>query len=240
MHETYQPPTTSPAGPPHDHTHPRHSHIRPRHSHTRPRHSRTYPRHSHTPTSFPRRRESPPPCIAFDKTELTYYHRTMTTPQNHIPRRQPQCTKHPTCQPRHSATQTVARHPTPNRRAPQETTPNSPSAKFDRMRHNPTESHTMQRKLVPARTRARHPLPSFPRRRESSCPPAFRSFLGMDRIRRIALELPSHSRHANKSNEPRRTITSLASMNRIHWNACGPLPAAVASASEVPQCPSQT
>ena len=40
MHETYQLPTTSSAGPPHDHTHPRHSHIRPRHSRTHPRHSR--------------------------------------------------------------------------------------------------------------------------------------------------------------------------------------------------------
>ena len=69
--------------------------------------------------------------------------------------------------------------------------------------------------------------------------------LGMDCAQAAAdstrpLELPSHSRHANKSNEPRRTIASLALMNRIHWNACGPLPAAVASASEVPQCPSQT
>ena len=171
----------------------------------------------------------------------------MTTPQNHIPRRQPQCTKHPTCQPRHSARPTLTRHPTPNRRAPQETTPNSPSAKFGRIRHNPTESHTMQRKLVPARTRARG-IPSR-HSREGGNPrarPRSVSLLSAwtaprpQRIRRIALELPSHSRHANKSNEPRRTIASLASMNRIHWNACGPLPAAVASASEVPQCPSQT
>ena len=123
------------------------------------------------PTSFPRRRESPP-CvrhasiampaqkpqtirIEFDKTELTYYSGTMTTPRNHIPRRQPQCTKHPTCQPRHNARATLTRHPTPNRLAPQEPTPNSPSAKFNRIRHNPTECHTMQRKLVPARAHAR-------------------------------------------------------------------------------------
>ncbi len=32
MRETYQPPTTSPAGPPNDHTHPRHSCCHPRHS----------------------------------------------------------------------------------------------------------------------------------------------------------------------------------------------------------------
>ena len=93
--------------------------------------------------------------IEFDKTELPYYSGTMTTTQNHIPRRQPQCTKHPTCQPMHSARATLTHHPTPNRLAPQETTPNSPSAKFDGMRHNPTECHTMQRKLVPARAHAR-------------------------------------------------------------------------------------
>ena len=39
--------------------------------------------------------------------------------------------------------------------------------------------------------------------------------------------------------KPRKSLASLASMNRIHWNACGPLPAA-AFASEVPQCPSPT
>ena len=40
MRETYQPPTTSPTGPPHDHTHPRHSHSQPHHFHSQPRHSR--------------------------------------------------------------------------------------------------------------------------------------------------------------------------------------------------------
>ena len=51
------------------------------------------------PTSFPRRRESPPPCIAFDKTELTYYHRTMTTPRNHKPKEIPPCANHTNPQP---------------------------------------------------------------------------------------------------------------------------------------------
>ena len=85
MRETYQPPTTAPAGPPHDHTHPRHSphsptsfptltHVIPTLTHVIPH---THPRHSphsptsfphsptsfpHSPTSFPRRRESPPLC----------------------------------------------------------------------------------------------------------------------------------------------------------------------------------
>ena len=53
MREAHQPPTTSPAGPPHD----------------------------HPPPSFPRRRESTPANrTVFDKTEPTYYHRPMTTP----------------------------------------------------------------------------------------------------------------------------------------------------------------
>ena len=75
MHETYQHPTTSLTGPPHDHTHPLwvpsfaafsspagppHDHIHPRlsaclrHSHTHPRHSRTLPRHSRVGGNPPR------------------------------------------------------------------------------------------------------------------------------------------------------------------------------------------
>ena len=84
-------------------------------------------------------------------------------------RRQPQCARHANCQPSRSAPQTVTRHSTPNRRAPQETMPNSPSAECDKMRRNATECDKMQQKLVPARgrTRARQRrsvLPSFPRR----------------------------------------------------------------------------
>ena len=37
---------------------------------------------------------------------------------------------------------------------------------------------------------------------------------------------------------PRKSLASLAPMNRIHWNARGPIPAAAVAASEVPQCPS--
>ena len=40
MRETYQPPTTSPTGPPHNQSQPRHSHSQPHHSHSQPRHSR--------------------------------------------------------------------------------------------------------------------------------------------------------------------------------------------------------
>ena len=93
--------------------------------------------------------------IAFDKTEPAYYSRTMTTPQNHTTRRQPHARN---MQPADRVTPRLQPSPVillPNRRARQETMPNSRSAKFDRMQHNPTECHTMQRKLVHARTRAR-------------------------------------------------------------------------------------
>ena len=167
MHETYQPPTTSPAGPPHDqkvsptassstpitspagpphgHTHPLHSCTHPRHSHTRPRHSRTHPRHS-------RVGGNPPRCV-----------------QTH-----------------------------------EETALLPPSTEFDKIRQNTTKYY--RNSCAPAHARARHPLPSFPRRRESSCPPAFRFLsLGMDCSQVAAdstyrLELRSQNRHANESN----------------------------------------
>ncbi len=65
---------------------------------------------------------------------------------------------------------------------PEETASLPPSTKFDKTRQNPTRFY---------RTRVRA------RARGNGVP--FLS-LGMDWIRRIALELPSHSRHANKSN----------------------------------------
>ena len=63
MHKTYQPPTTSPAGPPHDHTHPRHSCTHPRHDHTHPRHSCTHPRHDRPRLRHSREGGNPPRCI---------------------------------------------------------------------------------------------------------------------------------------------------------------------------------
>ena len=172
MRETYQPPPTSPAGPPHDQkvsptassstpttspagpphghthprhsrTHPRHSHIHPRHSHPRLGHSRTHPRHS-------RAGGNPPRCV----------------------------------------------------RAHEETDILPPSTESDKTRQNPTKSDGNS--CAPAR--ARQPLPSFSRRRESSCPPAFRFLsLGMDCSQVAAdstyrLELPSQNPHANESN----------------------------------------
>ena len=56
-----------------------------------------------------------------------------------------------------------------------------------RLLQNSTKPDKILRKLVCAHTRARgNSVPFLP--------------LGMDWIRRIALELPSHSHHANKSN----------------------------------------
>ena len=74
MRETHQPPTTSPAGPPHDHTYPRHSCTHPRHDHPRLRHSHTQPRHSREGGNPPRCIHTPkeptilPPSTKFDKT----------------------------------------------------------------------------------------------------------------------------------------------------------------------------
>ena len=115
------------------------------------------PRHSHTPstslphptTSFPRRRESIPPCIAFDKTELPYYPRHMDTPRNRSPRR-------------HRAI--------PNSQSAIFNPPNSPSTESDRMQHNPTRCYSVLRKLVPARTRARRPPSRRADTREASPP----------------------------------------------------------------------
>ena len=110
--------------------------------------------HSRTPSVIPAK-AGISSCTAFDKTELKYYSGTMTTPRNHTPRRQTharniQAANRVTPRPQLS---TVI--PLPFARHPHEPMPNSPSAKFDRMRHNPTGYHTMQQKLVHARTRAR-------------------------------------------------------------------------------------
>ncbi len=181
MRETYQPPTTSPAGPPHDqkvsltassstpttspagpphgHTHPRHSRTHPRHSRTHPRHSRTHPRHSHTRP------------------------------------------RHSRTHPRHSR---VGGNPPRCVQTPEETALLPPSTEFDKTRQNTTKYY--RNSCAPAHARARQPLPSFPRRRESSCPPAFRFLsLCMDCSQVAAdstyrLELPSHKHHANESN----------------------------------------
>ena len=73
-------------------------------------------------------------------------------------RRQPQCAKHAICRPCRSAPRTVTRHSTPNRSAPQEPMPNSRSAGFDTIRHNPTKSN--ENSCV--RTRARGNGVPFP------------------------------------------------------------------------------
>ena len=132
----------------------------------------------------------------FDKTEPAYYSRTMTTPQNHTTRRQPHARN---MQPADRVAPRLQPSPVillPNRRARQETMPNSRSAKFDRMQHNPTECHTMQRKLVPARTRARQRTP-FPFSRH-----------GLRPGRSGFLESPSPNRHPNRPNETARTASS--------------------------------
>ena len=117
---------------------------------------------------------------------------TPTTPSNHTREEAAAYAKHANSQPRHSAPSTVTRHPAPNRSAPQDTTPNSPSAKFDKMQHNPTgcneNSCAHAREATAFRflplgmdlrpggldmppTSFPHPPTSFPRRRESTLRP---------------------------------------------------------------------
>ena len=175
------------------HTPTRHSHTYSRHSRTQPRHSPTQPRHiPHPPTSFPRRRESKHPCIALDRTEPTYYHRTMTTQRNHVPGR-------------HLAI-----------RNPQSA---MPQLAVDRNRHNATESDEPQRKLVLARASYRTCRTLIPNRAAVSCPraratapshvipakagipsPGTGCAPSSQRIRRTAWSCRPLAGHANKSN----------------------------------------
>ena len=79
----------------------------------------------------------------------------MTTPSNHTQRRQPQVRN---MQPADRVTprpKPSTCHSTPNRRARQETMPNSRSAKFGRILQNATGFDEPQRKLVHARAHAR-------------------------------------------------------------------------------------
>ena len=120
----------------------------------------------------------------FDRTEPAYYSGTMTTPRNHIMRRQPLCAKHADCRPR----PTVSLHSAPNRSAPQEPMPNSRSAGFDRMRQSPTKHN--ENSCAPARARQRR---SVPPSLGMDCAPGATGWA-------YRLELPSPSRHANKPN----------------------------------------
>ena len=102
----------------------------------------------------------------------------MTTPSNHIQRRQPQCAKHPNCRARHSAPQTVILPPIaarPKRRC--QTRGQQNSTECDRIRQNPTETRARARAtattpVIPAKAGIPflQPPASFPRRWESpSC-----------------------------------------------------------------------
>ena len=91
---------------------------------------RAYPRQfPHPPTSFPRRRESPPPGITFDKTEPTYYPRPMATTRNHSPRKHLAIhnLQSTTCNPQSPIRDLQSTMPPPRRR------------------HNPTQSYTILR-----------------------------------------------------------------------------------------------
>ena len=114
--------------------------------------------------------------------------RSVSFLRNHTQRRQPQCAKHPNCRPCRSAPQIVTRHSTPNRSAPQEPMPNSRSAGFDTIRHNPTKSD--ENSCV--RTRARGNGVPFPFSRHGLSP----GRSGFD----ASLGAAAPSRHANRPN----------------------------------------
>ncbi len=113
--------------PRHSRTQPRHSRIQPHHSRTQPRHSRIQPHHSRTQPRHSRVGENLP-SIAFDKTELPYYLEPKDDPSKPQP-------KEPSCNPQSAII---------NRQSPQ-------PAVYE-IRHNPTESDKIRRKLVRARS----------------------------------------------------------------------------------------
>ena len=98
--------------------------------------------------------------------------------------------RHSRIHPRHSR---VGGNPPRCVRTHEETALLPPSTEFDKIRQNTTKYY----RNSCAHARARQPLPSFPCRRESSCPPAFRFLsLCMDCSQVAAdstyrLELPS-------------------------------------------------
>ena len=134
MRETCQPPTTSPAGPPHDHTLPRHSYTPPLHSprlptsipapshvnsRTLPRHSRTLPRHSRT---LPRHsREGG----------------NLHLPASHLTNQNPRTILDPwSLQPNHSPRKHLAIH---NLQSTIHNAPTPPSTEIDTILQNPTK-----------------------------------------------------------------------------------------------------
>ena len=129
--------------------------------------------------------------IAFDRTELAYYSRTMTTPSNHTLRRQPQYAKHANCRARHPARPTVIPPPIaarPERRC--QTRRQQDSTECDMIRRDATK--------IRARAHAREATASrfltavIPAKAGIYCAPADWTY---------RLELPSlGSRHVDKSN----------------------------------------
>ena len=133
MRETYQPPTTSPTGPPHDHTHPRHSrnHTRTPSSDVRAR-NHTHPHHSH---SLPRTPSS----------DVRARNHTHSRHSRTLPRHSHSQPRHSHSQPHHSRTHSrhsrVGGNPPRCVQTPEETALLPPSTKFDKNRQNPTRFH---------------------------------------------------------------------------------------------------
>ena len=225
MRETHQPPTTSTAGPPHDHTPGATALLPPSTEIDTIRQSPT----NHNENSCAHAREAFPPVIpakagiyplhirptpivipaathrtikiAFDKTEPAYYSGTMITTRNHNPRRQPHARNTPTSN--HLHRRPSAR---PHSRS------DGPPPAVDGNRHNPTESDEPQRKLVRARARgvpSRHSREGGnPFSRHGNCPQ-----VAADSPYRS--ELPSPNRHANRSDGTGTPLCKTTARDRL-------------------------
>ncbi len=129
-----------------------------------------------------------PTEIAFDRTELVYYSRTMTTSSNHTPRRQPQYARHANCRARHPARPTVIPPPIaarPERRC--QTRRHQDSTECDRIRRDATKAR--------ARAHARQRATLLdPHRQQDSCPRAREATIGGGLLNAEMILVPARTR----------------------------------------------
>ena len=168
MRETHQPPTTSPAGPPHDRAHTCHSRTHPRHSHV----GGNPPRCVHTPEKMP------PPTVDGNRHNATEFDEPLRklVPARDARRRQRRSVPFS----RHGLPQAAAgstlRHsreggnPPRCDHTPEETAPFSPATKSDRIRQKSTETRVRAFPNSRAYARARGDAVPFPFSRHGDCP----------------------------------------------------------------------
>ena len=158
MRETYQPPTSSPAGPPHDHTHPRHSYTHPLHS---PRLPTSIPAPTHVIPAPTRVTPTPSRFIprAYPRHSRTHPRHSreggnLHLPASHLTKQNPRTILDPWPLHETIAQGNILQSIICNLQSAI-SNPQCPHPAVDGNRHNPTESYKILRKLVCARTRAR-------------------------------------------------------------------------------------